>query len=477
MGKQRKYSSQYLKNMDMSDEEWSRHINEIKNKIDNPTSRGTREYPSDGLEQKKINGKWHVWIQCSETGNYYWKLRSEYNAQMRKDPNHKFVSREWACIDSKYKGLRRFIKTIRKKRQDARRRPSESNKKFLETDITIDFLERLWERQGKRCAYTDKKMQLFDDERRKISMDHAFLCRIDPDIGYTKKNVKFVLAGIGFGKNAFSHKEICSFLARLRVDDHLSFKRRIRKFKKNGDIFAPFKFALQRIKRNIAGSNKFVRCDLTYGFLYALWHSQGGVCPYTGHAMELEISQDDRDLRGPCVASIDRIDSSLGYLEGNVHFVTQFANFAKRDRGHKEALDFFRMVNIGDQEDHGVKNLMLESFGVPVKRVGIYFLLSNDVIVYIGESSNVLKRLQNHLYTPAEFKKFDRVVYLPMGNPDWRKALEKRLIRICQPKYNKDRGVRGGINQFTRSVRFTHLLQLCRTFSFEVNIEMDNNRW
>lgn len=75
------------------------------------------------------------------------------------------------------------------------------------------------------------------------------------------------------------------------------------------------------------------------------WKKQGGICPYTGVAMEL------RPIRGrkasvPYQASLDRIIPELGYVPGNIQFVSLIANYAKHEWTPDVILDFaLKVVN------------------------------------------------------------------------------------------------------------------------------------
>lgn len=53
----------------------------------------------------------------------------------------------------------------------------------------------------------------------------------------------------------------------------------------------------------------------------------------------------NRGARVPNQASIDRIDSSLGYVRGNIEFVCLMANMAKNVWTRKDVLDFCKRVS------------------------------------------------------------------------------------------------------------------------------------
>lgn len=63
-----------------------------------------------------------------------------------------------------------------------------------------------------------------------------------------------------------------------------------------------------------------INFDITLAYLDGLWILQDGKCAYTGTALQMG--------RKP-TASLDRIDSSKGYIPGNVQFVCIEVNMMK----------------------------------------------------------------------------------------------------------------------------------------------------
>jgi hypothetical protein len=66
-------------------------------------------------------------------------------------------------------------------------------------------------------------------------------------------------------------------------------------------------------------------CDLTIEQLMQIWHLQDGKCALTGWNMTMQLGKGQI----PTNASIDRIDSSIGYENDNVQLVCRAANVAK----------------------------------------------------------------------------------------------------------------------------------------------------
>lgn len=84
-------------------------------------------------------------------------------------------------------------------------------------------------------------------------------------------------------------------------------------------------------------------CDLTKEYLIQLWEQQGGKCTYIGNQLVLPnskgIKEDPRML-----ASIDRIDPNIGYIQGNVQFISACMNYMKHQMSHEETLEYLDLI-------------------------------------------------------------------------------------------------------------------------------------
>ena len=79
------------------------------------------------------------------------------------------------------------------------------------------------------------------------------------------------------------------------------------------------------------------------------------------------------------------------------------------------------------------ENEILLMAGVRKKKCGIYFLIKNDAIVYVGQSTNIFNRVGDH----EGVKDFDRFTYVECEKNDLT-ILETKYINNFKPKYNFD---------------------------------------
>jgi len=113
------------------------------------------------------------------------------------------------------------------------------------------------------------------------------------------------------------------------------------------DEFSPFRKHRHSIKWHCKDSGK--EFSITLNNLKAQWEKQGGICPYTGWNLInpptvtawLKLPYP----RSPKLASVDRIDSSIGYVPSNIQFIATIANYAKHEYTEKQLREFCDAVS------------------------------------------------------------------------------------------------------------------------------------
>lgn len=109
------------------------------------------------------------------------------------------------------------------------------------------------------------------------------------------------------------------------------------------DEYTPFRWFILRAEHRAKKKNR--ECNVTVEFLKKLWEEQEGICPLSG--WELILPKDTRmawKTSNPKNASLDRIDSSKGYIEGNVRFVAVMANLCKQAFADENVVSFCKAV-------------------------------------------------------------------------------------------------------------------------------------
>jgi hypothetical protein len=100
-----------------------------------------------------------------------------------------------------------------------------------------------------------------------------------------------------------------------------------------GDVPGVF---LTKIRPNRKSRN--LPINLTLEYLSRLWHEQRGKCRYTGISLSFGSSTEES------TASLDRIDSTKGYIPENVQFVHKDINKMKWDLSEDRFLELCQLV-------------------------------------------------------------------------------------------------------------------------------------
>jgi len=112
----------------------------------------------------------------------------------------------WLVAGNRLDEFSSFRYYVNKARQRKNKGPS---------DLTVEFLKELWERQKGKCPYTGLDMHLPKTTRAmhlKANIATASLDRIDSSKGYTTDNVEFVCLGVNFLKRDFSPEVVVTTL-------------------------------------------------------------------------------------------------------------------------------------------------------------------------------------------------------------------------------------------------------------------------
>lgn len=110
------------------------------------------------------------------------------------------------------------------------------------------------------------------------------------------------------------------------------------------DHLTPFKWFVYRGKYRSLSKKKY-ESNISAEYLQKIWLSQNGLCPFTGWELILPEKSDypwsEKNTRN---ASLDRIDNSLGYIEGNVRFISVMANLARQTYTDDQLIEFCKAV-------------------------------------------------------------------------------------------------------------------------------------
>ncbi len=110
------------------------------------------------------------------------------------------------------------------------------------------------------------------------------------------------------------------------------------------DEYSPFRQHLRMAQRR--ARNKSLEMEIDLEYLKQLWEEQEARGVYTDWKLDNPQTTKawEEHERTPRTASLDRIDSSKGYVKGNVQFTSYMANLAKNYFTEEEFIDFCKAV-------------------------------------------------------------------------------------------------------------------------------------
>jgi hypothetical protein len=93
-----------------------------------------------------------------------------------------------------------------------------------------------------------------------------------------------------------------------------------------------------KLVRNARGraKGKKLQCDVTIEVLTQLLRAQDMKCAVSGLPFDLTANLDRKHTRNPFGPSIDRIDNSKGYIQGNVRIVLSAVNYGINEWGEDQ---------------------------------------------------------------------------------------------------------------------------------------------
>lgn len=175
-----------------------------------------------------------VKVKCAYCGNEFQKLKSEYNRRVKNKSAGFFCNLKCSghYFDTKHLAKYRKIYSKNIKNYSSNRLDEysslkyylnkslyRSKKKGVKSDLTLEYLKELWNKQDGICPYTGIKMELprtTADEHIKKTPTKASLDQIIPSKGYIKGNVEFVCYSVNVAKNDFSKQQMINFINQIK---------------------------------------------------------------------------------------------------------------------------------------------------------------------------------------------------------------------------------------------------------------------
>lgn len=102
------------------------------------------------------------------------------------------------------------------------------------------------------------------------------------------------------------------------------------------------KYSNLRVFMRSSKSRMNKEVNITLDDLLNQWELQKGICVYSNIQL---IKPKAKGSNDPIItASLDRIDSSKGYIKGNIQFVSMAMNFMKGKMSHEQTLELINII-------------------------------------------------------------------------------------------------------------------------------------
>jgi len=207
--------------------------------------------------------------------------------------------------------------------------------KTLSFDITIQEAWELFLRQDKKCQLSGLDIYFPKKHGGEFT---ASLDRIDSNLGYISGNIQWVYKDINkmkwdFGQDYFI--QTCGLIAN--------------NFEKPFDIYKQDKIYNSKLylsyrKSILSRANKTnLKNNITQQYLENLFEQQCGRCYLS--KQPLVLAKDSKEYRYSQTASLDRINSNLWYIEGNVAWCHKHVNLIKRDYNLEYFISLCKLIN------------------------------------------------------------------------------------------------------------------------------------
>ena len=110
-----------------------------------------------------------------------------------------------------------------------------------------------------------------------------------------------------------------------------------------GDVERFFKRTLQLTKYD-AVKRRNLQFNIDLNDIILMFFDQQGKCALTGWDLELVHGGNFKSKINPRVATMDRIDNTLGYVPGNIQLTCSYPNFIKGSLSNNEFIDLCKLV-------------------------------------------------------------------------------------------------------------------------------------
>lgn len=198
---------------------------------------------------------------------------------------------------------------------------SNARQRNLEVTITIETAWRLFLQQNRKCCLTGLSL-LLNDKMKRVT---ASLDRIDSNLGYTVENAQWIHKDVNRMKSVLPQDVFTSYAMLISTRDQANYSPIEIIVPPRTSCFKGYKGITSRMWRRTKKQaiKRGVEFELNIEDVWDLYERQQARCALSG--VPIYFDQDT------ATASLDRIDSDIGYRVDNIQWVHKDVNRMKSD--------------------------------------------------------------------------------------------------------------------------------------------------
>jgi hypothetical protein len=231
------------------------------------------------------------------------------------------------------------------------KKSAQKRKGGIEFNITQDQLWNLYQEQNGKCIYSGLDIDFGDTKyEQSHGVTTASLDRIDSSGGYISGNIQYIHKDINYMKQVFTVDLFLYYIAKIIQFDRVfnileSYKSdysmlvKPGQFKGYRDISGTY---WGKLRKN--AEKHSIAFNLKIEDVWGKYLDQGGLCYWSGMPIKFYPRNQTKEDRVLQTASIDRIDSSIGYYLDNIVICHKNINNLKQDLTTEELLFYCQRI-------------------------------------------------------------------------------------------------------------------------------------
>lgn len=231
--------------------------------------------------------------------------------------------------------------------------------------LTKKFLEKEYIQKKKSCRQIAKEQNVWTSSVERYVKKYNLLR--DPRhaeylISKEKLYEEYIVNNKSMKEIAISigRKPNCAVIKRLLILYRIPIRKRTIQSLRAKDAFINQRthsvitgFYWSTIKTNAKKRN--LEFNITIEYAYQLFLKQNGKCALSGIEIKFRHPYEARNIQ---TTSLDRIDSSKGYVEGNVQWVHKTVNVMKMNLTQEEFLQWCKIIYLNNKDSNVTTNIL-----------------------------------------------------------------------------------------------------------------------